>query len=279
MFGKIKKLWKKEKKVMAILNIEGPISAAGEGRFRKEGGTQEILDFLYALLDKDERLDGLLIRMNTPGGAAAASEEVALLLDRVKKERKIPVVVTMADVCCSGGYMIACVADTIFATRGTMTGSIGCIMQIPNFEGLSKKLGVTYVTIKAGKMKDIGNPSREMTTEEKEYLNGFARETHDIFRNLVLTHRPDIKNQDEMFDGRPVGAVQARENGLIDEFGGYYDAYDHLLHLMGEDNDKKVEFWQIEHKKGFIRRLLEGQSLLSGKDLLSLLTDSTIRIK
>ena len=83
MFGKIKKLWKKEKKVMAILNIEGPISAAGEGRFRKEGGTQEILDFLYALLDKDERLDGLLIRMNTPGGAAAASEEVALLLDRV----------------------------------------------------------------------------------------------------------------------------------------------------------------------------------------------------
>lgn len=78
MFGKIKKLWKKEKKVMAILNIEGPISAAGEGRFRKEGGTQEILDFLYALLDKDERLDGLLIRMNTPGGAAAASEEVAL---------------------------------------------------------------------------------------------------------------------------------------------------------------------------------------------------------
>ena len=89
-------------------------------------------------------------------------------------------------------------------------------------------------------MKDIGNPSREMTTEEKEYPNGFARETHDIFRNLVLTHRPDIKNQDEMFDGRPVGAVQARENGLIDEFGGYYDAYDHLLHLMGEDNDKKL---------------------------------------
>lgn len=185
----------------------------------------------------------------------------------------------MADVCCSGGYMIACVADTLFAPRGTMTGSIGCIMQIPNFEDLSKKLGVTYVTIKAGKMKDIGNPSREMTEEEKEYLNGFARETHDIFRNLVLSHRPDIKNQDEMFDGRPVGAVQARENGLIDEFGGYYDAYDHLLHLMGEDNDKHVEFWQIENKKGFLRRLLEGQSLLSGKDILSLFTDSAIRIR
>ncbi len=99
----------------------------------------------------------------------------------------------MADVCCSGGYMIACVADTLFATRGTMTGSIGCIMQIPNFEGLSKKLGVTYVTIKAGKMKDIGNPSREMTEEEKEYLNGFARETHDIFRNLVLPTARTLK--------------------------------------------------------------------------------------
>lgn len=66
-------------------------------------------------------------------------------------------------------------------------------MQIPNFEGLSKKLGVTYVTIKAGKMKDIGNPSREMTEEEKEYLNGFARETHDIFRNLVLPTARTLK--------------------------------------------------------------------------------------
>ena len=79
MFGKIKKLWKEEKKVMAILNIEGPISAAGEGRFRKEGGTQEILDFLYALLDKDERLDGLLIRMNTPGGALAEKGQQQLV--------------------------------------------------------------------------------------------------------------------------------------------------------------------------------------------------------
>ena len=77
MFGRIKKLWKKEKKVMAILNIEGPIRAAGEGRFRKEGGTQEILDFLYALLDKEERLDGLLIRMDTPGGSIRRSSSSA----------------------------------------------------------------------------------------------------------------------------------------------------------------------------------------------------------
>lgn len=104
-------------------------------------------------------------------------------MDRVKKERKIPVVVTMADVCCSGGYMIACVADTLFAPRGTMTGSIGCIMQIPNFEGLSKKLGVTYVTIKAGKMKDIGNPSREMTEEEKNTSTGLP-EKHTTFSEI-----------------------------------------------------------------------------------------------
>lgn len=279
MLNRIKKLYKKEKKVMALLTIDGPIRATEAGTIRKSGGTQEILDFLYEILDPDERVDGLLLRMDTPGGSAAASEEVAAMVDQVRTKRHIPVVVSMADICCSGGYMIACVADKIFANRGTMTGSIGCIMQIPNYEGLSEKLGVTYVTIKAGKMKDIGNPVRKMTEEERAYLDTFAQETYDVFKQHVLAHRPQIQHQEDMFDGRPVSAAVARENGLIDEFGGYYDAYDYLLQLMGEENDANIEFKEIEHKKGLIRRLLENQTQLSGKDFLSFLTDTTYHLK
>lgn len=253
------KRFKKKKKVMAIVPIQGEIYATS-GNYSKKGGTQDILDFLYDYLDPDEAIDGLLLRMDTPGGTAGASEELAELIARIKKERHIPVVVTIADICCSGGYMIACVADKIFANKGSMTGSIGCIMQIPNFEGLSKKLGVTYVTIKSGRMKDIGNPMRQMSEEEKEYLAASAKETHMAFVTHVEKYRPQIKDQEEMFDGRPVGAVLAKENGLIDEFGGYYDAYEALLEMMGEKNDHNVDIEEFQRKKSLLHRLIGNSS-------------------
>ena len=268
MFEKLKKLRKKNKKVMAILPLTDVISATSEGTLRKEGGSQEILDFLYDLLDRNERVDGLLLRMDTPGGAAGASEEIAELVARVKRERQIPVVVSIADICCSGGYMIACCADEIFANKGSMTGSIGCILQLPNYQRLAEKAGVTTVTVKAGKMKDIGNPMRPMTEEERVYLEAFAQETYEVFKAHVLEYRPQIKNQEEMFDGRPVGAVLAKENGLIDSFGGYYDAYDALLHKMGEQDDCNVEINELVSKPGLLRRLLKSELGLSPQNLL-----------
>lgn len=264
----LRKRFQKKKKVLAIVPIQGEIYATPSGSYNKKGGTQDILDFLYDYLDPDTPIDGLLLRMDTPGGTAGASEELAELVARIKRERHIPVVVTIADICCSGGYMIACVADKIFANKGSMTGSIGCIMQIPNFEGLSKKLGVTYVTIKSGRMKDIGNPMREMTDEERAYLDTFARETHEAFVAHVEKYRPQIKDQEHMFDGRPVGAVLARENGLIDEFGGYYDAYDELLQLMGEKNDHKVDVEAFERKKSLLHRLLGNTQAFSVTDIM-----------
>ena len=252
------KRFRKKKKVMAVLEINEEIDAAPE-RYGSKGGTQEILDYLYDYLDEDERIDGLLLRMNTPGGTAGASEEIAQLVARIKEEREIPVVATIADLCCSGGYMIACVADAIYSNKGGMTGSIGCILQIPNVEGLSEKIGVTYVTIKSGRMKDIGNPMRAMTEEERAYLDAFAKETHDAFIAHVQKHRPHITHTDEMFDGRPVGAVRAKENGLIDAFGGYEE----LLRRMGEEDDKNVEVYEFKRKRSLMQRVMGSMLPLS----------------
>ena len=255
MFAKFGK-----KKILALLEISGAINAAPQ-KYSERGGTRDILEFLHDCLE-EEKVAGLLLRMNTPGGTAGASEEIAALVGQLKEERGIPVVASIADLCCSGGYMIACAADKIYATKGAMTGSIGCIMQIPNVEGLSEKLGVTYVTIKSGRMKDIGNPTRAMTDEERAYLDGFAKETHDAFIAHVTKYRPQITHQEEMFDGRPVGAVLARENGLIDAFGGFYDAYDDLLHRMGEEDDTHIKRWDIRKKKSLLQKIIGKSSLL-----------------
>lgn len=272
------KRFKKKKKVMAVLEINEAIDASPE-RYGGKGGTLGMLDFLYDYLDEDERIDGLLLRMNTPGGTAGASEELAQLIARLKEERTIPVVATIADLCCSGGYMIACAADAIYANRGSMTGSIGCILQIPNVEGLSEKIGVTYVTIKSGRMKDIGNPTRKMTEEERTYLESFAKETHDAFIAHVTKHRPQIKNTEEMFDGRPVGAVLAKENELIDAFGGYYDAYEDLLQRMGEEDDKNIEVHEFKRKKTLIQKIMGTMAPFSMGNILQGFLESHLAIK
>lgn len=272
------KRFKKKKKIMAVLEINEAIDASPE-RYGKKGGTLGMLDFLYDYLDEDEPIGGLLLRMNTPGGTAGASEELAQLVARLKEERKIPIVATIADICCSGGYMIACAADAIYANKGSMTGSIGCILQIPNIEGLSEKIGVTYVTIKSGRMKDIGNPTRKMTEEERAYLEGFAKETHDVFIAHVTKHRPQIKNTEEMFDGRPVGAVLAMKNELIDAFGGYYDAYEDLLHRMGEEDDKNIEIREYKRKKNFMQKIMGTMAPLSLENVLQELAEMRLAAK
>ena len=269
---------KHKEKVVAILEINEEINASS-GPYGNKDGTQGILDFLHKFLDISEPLDGLLLRMNTPGGTAGASEEIANLVARLKDERKIPVVVSIADLCCSGGYMIACVADAIYANKGSMTGSIGCILQIPNFSGLSDKLGVRYTTIKSGKMKDLGNPMRDMTAEERIYLDEFAKETHDAFIAHVTKFRPNIKNTEEMFDGRPVGANDALENGLIDGFGGYYDAYDALLFRIGEKTDKNVSVDRFEKKRGLLKRLFGTFAPFSMESVLKQYTESNLSVR
>lgn len=260
----MKKLFGKKKKTVALLYIEDVITATPPKQMLGREGfdLMEILDFLEDLYEDDGKVDGLLLRLDTPGGTAGASEELARSIERVKKKKNIPVVASIGDICCSGGYMTACVADAIYANGQSLTGSIGTILQIPNYKGLAEKLGVTTVTIKSGRMKDLGNPVRDMTEEERAYLQEIAKSGHDLFKKFVSKRRPEIRNPEEMMDGRPVDAVLALENHLIDGIGTYYEAYRHLLERMGVESFDDVKEVYIKRKKGILARLFGNISLL-----------------
>ena len=244
--------------VFAIIEISGVISASAPKSALSSSGfhLMKLLSFLSDLEDEDERLDGILLRLNTPGGTAGASEELARAIDRVKQARRVPVVASIADICCSGGYMVAVVADKIFANRQSLTGSIGTILQIPNYQELAEKIGIKTLTFKSGKMKDIGNPMRDMTDDERAFLDDIAHKGHELFMSFVKEHRPDIQNETEMMDGRPVDALLAKENHLIDAFGTYLDAYDALRELAHIKKGVPIKELRVKEEKGILKRLV-----------------------
>jgi protease-4 len=197
------------------------------------------------------------MRLNTPGGTTGTSEEVAMMIENVRKAG-VPMIASIADCCCSGGFWIATACDYIFANRTSMVGSVGVIMQLPNFKGLSEKLGVSYYTVKAGKMKDIGNPFREPTEEETKYLTDYAAATHEIFKKAILKNRKNVPDNPEIFDGRPFSVEFALENHLVDEIGTYYDALAHLLVQQGlEEDDIAIE--RTEKKKSLLSRIFSAE--------------------
>jgi len=260
-------LFNKKKKIR-VVNIDGVISATGsKGLLNQSEGSMAVLKILHEIKN-DDSIRGVLLRINSPGGTAGASQEIANSVEAVRKAGK-PVIASIADMACSGGYMIASVCDYIFANQMAMTGSIGVIMQIPNFKGISEKLGVTYNTIKAGEMKDIGNPVREMTEKERIYLTEMAEESHQEFIRMVQKYRT-ITNIEEMTDGRFVSAVIAKENGLIDEFGTYYDALEYLCKKL-DVKEKDVKIIEDSKKKSFIGKILNLQAVV--KELLQVATE------
>lgn len=242
-----------------VVRIDGVITASGgSGILNKNEGSAAIIRTLHDI-KTDSKIKGVLLRINSPGGTAGASQEIAALVEDIRNAGK-PVVASIADMACSGAYMIASVCDYIFANRLSIAGSIGVIMQIPNYQGLSEKIGVTYNTIKSGDMKDIGNPVRPMTEEERAYLTAIAVESHQEFISIVQKHR-SIKSIEEMTDGRFISALQAKENGLIDDFGTFYDALEYLCEKIGV-TEKDIKLIDDSKKKNFISKILSLKSLV-----------------
>ena len=255
-----------KKKKVYVIDIFGVIEAASSSisLSKKNTDMQKVIKTLHKIAGKDrEDTVGVIIHLNTPGGTTGTSEETAMMIEKVRS-KGIPVVASIADLCCSGGYWIASACDYIFANRTSMTGSIGVIMQLPNLNGLSDKLGVKQVTVKAGRMKDLGNPFRELTEEEREFLQEHAEETHEIFKEAVRSNRREIPSDvPEIFDGRPFSADFALHNHLIDEIGTFYDALDYLL-KKADVEEKDIKLQHNAEKKGLLSRLfsLEAGSFL-----------------
>jgi len=172
---------------------------------------------------ENEQVKAILVRINSPGGGVAPSQEIYREILKTKKEKKI--IVSMGTVAASGGYYIASAADGIIANTGTITGSIGVIMGFTNFEALFQKIGLQTSVIKSGDLKDMGSPTRPMTPEEKTFLQSFVTEIHEQFIQDVSQGRDmPIEDIRSIADGRIITGDQAKNLGLIDRIGNYEDA-------------------------------------------------------
>lgn len=167
----------------------------------------------------------IVIRINSPGGAVAPSQEIYEELVKVRERAGKPVVASMGTVAASGGYYIASAADRIVANPGTITGSIGVIMQVPNVAGLLQKVGVKTVVIKSGEHKDLANPTRDLTEGERQILQGVLDDVHGQFIEAVARGRRLERGAVEgLADGRIFSGRQALTLGLVDQLGDLPDA-------------------------------------------------------
>ncbi|HID91439.1 TPA: signal peptide peptidase SppA [Candidatus Bathyarchaeota archaeon] len=237
---------------IGLIRIEGTI-ASSPGVLGILGGAdpEEILPLLKEARE-DPSIKAVLIRVNSPGGQAAASQEIYREIMRIRRAGK-PVVVSIGDIATSGGYYVASAADKIVAEPGALTGSIGVISTIPQLAEFLEKLGIKFVTIKAGKFKDIMSPYREITPEEKELLQEMIDDIHEQFIKDVAEGRGlDARKVREIADGRILTGKQAKELGLIDEFGNLNDAIEIASKLARIERPAVVEL----QKRPFLQELL-----------------------
>jgi protease IV len=228
-----------------------------------EGTIVETSDLVRELRDlgDDASVRAVVVRINSPGGVVGPTQEVYEAIRHLRKAGK-PVVASLAAVAASGGYYIAAAATRIYANPGTLTGSIGVLMELPNVEGLFKKLGVGYVVVKAGAHKDIGNPSRPMTPEERQILQALLDDVHGQFIDAVAEGRHlDRRAVAALADGRVFSGAQARALHLIDALGGLEDAVEGAAELAGLPPHPRVI---LPHRRFSLFDLLRSQLDLHG---------------
>jgi protease-4 len=174
--------------------------------------------------DKDNSVKAIVLRIDSPGGSVAPSQEIYNQVLKIKDGGK-PVVVSMGSTAASGGYYIACAGDTLLANPGTLTGSIGVIIDFLTFQGLMEKVGIQHEVVKSGELKDVGNYSRQMTEKERAMMQSAINDVYNQFVEAVSESRNiDIDQVEEIADGSIFTGNQALELGLVDKLGGLEDA-------------------------------------------------------
>lgn len=253
-------------KKIALVKIEGVIL-----------DSREIIEELKEY-NSNESVKAILLRIDSPGGAVAPSQEIYEEVKKIRDEGKKKIVTSMGSVAASGGYYIASVSDKIVANPGSITGSIGVIMELANVSGLMKKVGVESVIIKSGKYKDIGSVFRAMTKEERDLLQGLMDDVHDQFIEAVAVGR-DIEKEQliPIADGRVFTGRQARELGLVDEIGNMQDAIRlaaDMVGIVGEpsilEKKKRFSFMDIIRSRSLIDWIGAGKSIVGGEGIFSM---------
>jgi len=216
--------------------------------------SKKIIEQLHEFRDNDN-IKALVLRIDSPGGGVGPSQEIfdeVKLVDAVK-----PVVVSMGSVAASGGYYIAAAAREIIANPGTITGSIGVIMEFANFQELLEKIGLDSVVVKSGTFKDIGSPTREMTTAERDLLQDLIDDVHSQFVASVAEGRHlDEETVRSFADGRIFSGRRAMELGLVDKMGNLEVAIRRAAELAGIEGEPGIVY-PPEKKPRLIDLLIE----------------------
>jgi len=211
---------------------------------------------------KNNSVKALVVRINSPGGAVGPSQEIYSELQNIKK--KFPVVASMGAVAASGGYYIACAADTIYANPGTITGSIGVIAQFLSYKDLLDWAKIDVKVIKSGKFKDVGSPFRTMNEEDIKYFQQLIDNVYDQFKSTVaVTRNLNKKEIDSIADGRVFSGEQAQDLNLVDELGNLNDAIAFAAKQGGIDGDP--ELIHYPEKKSVIQELLSSKLSLTSR--------------
>lgn len=199
----------------------------------------------------------IVLRIDSPGGGVVPSQEIYDAVKRVRTKNNKTVIASMGSVAASGGYYIAAATDRIVANPGTLTGSIGVIMETANVEGLLQKIGIEGVVIKSGKFKDVGSPLRKMSEEERGLLQAVMDDVHKQFIEAVAEGRAiELADAQALADGRIFTGRQAKEAKLVDDLGDLEDAIQLAADAVGIEGEPKV----VEPRRRFsIRELLESQ--------------------
>ncbi len=244
----------------------GPVFGPEVAVVELEGVIVDVDDLVQDLkrYRESSSVRAVVVRINSPGGVVGPTQELHAALRRIHDAGK-PVVASLGAVAASGGYYVAVAADRIYAEPGTLTGSIGVIMQMANLGSLFKKVGVDYVVVKAGEFKDIGNVARPMTPEERHVLQALLDDVHGQFITAVAEGRKlDRAAVVKFADGRIFSGSQAKTLGMIDAFGGLEDAVNRAATMAGLALPPRVI---VPHKRFSIFDLLRSQTGLDPRSL------------
>jgi len=223
--GRDESFWGRDK--VAIIEIKGVI-------LDPQPAIEKLIRFR-----KNEQVKAIILRIDSPGGGVGPAQEIYAEVKKTQREKKV--LASVGSVAASGGYYIACAADEIMANPGSITGSIGVIVESLNIEELLKKIGLRSNVVKSGKLKDIGSPMRPMTEEERKLLQGVLDSIHEQFIQAVADGRKlPVETVRPLADGRIFSGNQAKSLGLIDSLGNLEDAITLAAQMGGIKGEPEV---------------------------------------
>ncbi len=248
---------------VAVIRIDGAIEMSGSrGPFANPSGAEAIIKRLGEI-EKDTSIKAVVVRINSPGGTVAATQEIYEKIWKLRK-KNIILVASMGDVAASGGYYIASACNYIVANYGTITGSIGVITTSPNLKRLFDKYGIQMNVIKSGKYKDILSTNRDMTAEERSLLQEMIDLSYNKFiKDIALGRNMNQEDIRPVADGRVMNGETALKNKLIDQLGTFEDAILKAKELAALDADAPVyekEDSSFQEIFGSIKNVFSGKT-------------------